>query len=107
MKRLSWMFAGLFLVSVASLSFAGCGGGLASYCSARCDCEGCRDGGKECTSDAQGTQKQADAVGCGSFFDDLYSCRTSTSFCNAKAHYETSACDAESKRYENCMNGHK
>ena len=85
------------------LGFAACGTSPSSLCDAKCDCEGCsKSDFDHCVSSYESDAANAENRGCSDYFNDLIACRERTSYCDKKAHWESS-CGAEKTRHDNCM----
>ena len=85
----------------------GCGSSASSECKKSCDCIGCNDSDlKNCQAKADGAEKCADDLGCGSFASDYLSCLDDNAVCvPGKGFTAGNACDAQFDKLHNGAHG--
>jgi len=81
---------------------AGCESETASYCEARCDCQGCSQREREdCTDDTEDAERLAEHDGCASEYSSYVTCFVDDGTCNNGA-FISSACGPERDALRGC-----
>lgn len=95
-------FRQLFVASLFASGLPACRTDAEAVCDLKCECEGCSDATvNDCYFEADDKARDADAVGCLDYYDELKACEYNTGYCKSTTEWETS-CKAEKDRYDNC-----
>ncbi len=102
MRRILTFLAGFALASAS----AACGGQVAEFCDAKCDCENCSASEyDECVISYEAEQDISDVYGCANKFDDLHVCVLSKYDCNANIFDAAFlSCGDDYVDYNDCKN---
>lgn len=92
----------LTTLGVSMTFVSGCESPVATYCVARCDCQGCSQVERgDCLDDVDDAQRLAEHDGCTSKFDDYMSCYADTGTCVSGA-WIASTCTIKGSALRDC-----